>query len=95
MPNKNYEKGRNKEYRVATHFRDRGYAIAQRTAGSHSPFDIIAIDPINKIIKLIQVKSSEMPTRQKSEDLKANSELNGDYSVEYLIFDQGQQGGAK
>ena len=37
----NYEKGRTFEYKIATWFRRRGYFVL-RSAGSHSPVDLIA-----------------------------------------------------
>ena len=42
MPNKNYINGRRFEYHIRDHWRGRG-AIAFRSAGSHSPYDVIAI----------------------------------------------------
>ena len=50
MPNKNYIKGRRKEYKICKMLREDGYDIVQRTAGSHSPVDIIAICKENKKI---------------------------------------------
>lgn len=42
MPNPNYEKGRRFEYKVRDNFRKRGY-IVYRSAGSHSPADLVAM----------------------------------------------------
>jgi Holliday junction resolvase len=56
MPNKNYVKGRKKEYRLCKELRGLGCVIVQRTAGSHSPIDIIAIDKKRKLIFLVQSK---------------------------------------
>ena len=84
MVNENYQKGRRKEYAVCEKLRKQGYDIAQRTAGSHSPFDIIAINKALKIIKLVQVKSSDV-VRQKSELEKINEELNGTFEVEFTV----------
>jgi len=44
MPNKNYVNGRNKEYKVCKQLKEIGFDIAQRSAGSHSPIDIFAIN---------------------------------------------------
>ena len=44
MPNKNYIKGRRKEYKICKKLIEKGFDIAQRTAGSHSPIDIIVIN---------------------------------------------------
>ena len=56
MPNPNYVKGRKKEYAICKRLRERGYDIVQRTAGSRSPFDVIAINKARKTIVLIQSK---------------------------------------
>ena len=67
MPNKNYEKGRRKEYKVCENLKKEGFPIVQRTAGSHSPFDIIAVDLKNRIIKLVQVKSGKYSRKAKKD----------------------------
>jgi len=51
-----YEKGRNREYKKKYELEKEGFDIVQRTAGSHSPFDLIAIKLLTREIKLIQVK---------------------------------------
>lgn len=56
MPNKNYISGRQYEYKCIVELRRQGAVEAQRTAGSHGSFDIIAIMP-DGLIRLIQVKS--------------------------------------
>jgi len=61
MPNKNYIKGRKKEYKIMKMFKEAGYDIAQRTAGSHSPIDIFAVDRKNKTIIFIQSKPDVYP----------------------------------
>lgn len=60
MPNKNYVKGRRKEYKLCKELISKGYDIVQRTAGSHSPIDIIAINKELKLISLIQSKPDDM-----------------------------------
>ena len=42
MPNSNYIAGRSFEYQIVKLFKDNGYE-ATRTAGSHGPWDIIAL----------------------------------------------------
>ena len=54
MPNKNYERGRQAEYRVIQELREQGYT-AIRTAGSHSCADVVAWN--NWCLRLIQVKT--------------------------------------
>lgn len=48
-----YKLGVRMEYKACEELRKRGYE-AQRTAGSHSPFDIVAWD--ENVVMLIQVK---------------------------------------
>mgnify|MGYP003134653498 CR=1 FL=1 len=85
MPNKNYEKGRRKEYKVCSIMKRLGYDIAQRTAGSHSPFDIIAVNIERKVIKLIQCKPESMPLGQIRKILEENKGLEGDFKVEFEV----------
>ena len=62
MPNKNYVRGRNFEYKVKKAYEEAGYLVF-RTAGSHSPADLIAFPPLGKITEwqpiLIQCKASD------------------------------------
>ena len=81
MPNKNYIKGRRKEYKLCNEYKKRGYDIVQRTAGSHSPMDIIAIHKGLKIIKLIQSK----PDGYKEKKYDQYKWLNGDFKVFFEI----------
>jgi hypothetical protein len=43
MPNKNYINGRRFEYKVRDAYKALGY-VALRSAGSHSPYDVIALE---------------------------------------------------
>ena len=56
MPNKNYLKGRRKEWKTCKELKEDGFIIAQRSAGSHSPIDVFAINKEKKLIKFIQCK---------------------------------------
>ena len=85
MPNKNYEKGRRKEYKICNIMKKLGYQIAQRTAGSHSPFDIIAINWLTNDIKLIQCKPDTMSMKMIRNILKENEELTGTFKVEFEV----------
>ena len=60
MPNKNYISGRNAEYAVIKALREEGAVLAQRTAGSHSLIDVIALMP-DGLCRLIQVKKDSSP----------------------------------
>lgn len=54
--NKAYIAGRNFEYKIKKLLEERGYVVL-RTAGSHGPFDLVAIDSQHKTILLIQCKA--------------------------------------
>lgn len=56
IPNKNYIKGRRKEYEIVKKMKEQGCEIAQRSAGSHSPIDVFAINREAREIYLIQSK---------------------------------------
>ncbi len=77
MPNKNYIKGRRKEYAICNKLKEQGYHIAQRSAGSHSPIDVFAIDWDKKIIRFIQAKPDSMSDNKKKEIEEKNKKLNG------------------
>ena len=64
MPNKNYENGVRFERKVVNKARDLGL-IAFRSAGSHSPFDVVIIDKSNRIINLIQCKKAKSYDKSK------------------------------
>lgn len=86
MGNANYIKGRKKEYKIMAYLKQIGYDIAQRTAGSHSPIDIFAIDKERKHIKFIQAKPDNYP---KSKVEKINKELGylkGSWEVSFELL---------
>lgn len=59
-----YNKGRKKEYKIVHQEKNKG-CIAFRSAGSHSPIDVVSIDIKSRVIRLIQCKSDKMPESQK------------------------------
>lgn len=72
MTNKKYAQGRYAEYAVRNFFKKEGYS-SWRTAGSHGPFDVIAVN--SDEVVLAQVKSFlETPGNYK-EDIKKLKEL--------------------
>lgn len=86
MPNKNYVSGRAKEYREMESLRREGYLIVARSAGSHSPIDVWAIDPLKKRIALIQCKSGQSAEKERSKALKELERVpRGYYFVEVRI----------
>lgn len=84
MPNPKYIKGRRKEYKTVNDEKSL-HRIAQRTAGSHSPFDVISIDSHIRVIRLIQCKPTTMPQNEISRLLEQNKALNGYYKVIFEI----------
>ena len=81
-----YERGRHHEYRVINRMKkEKCWNILQRTAGSHSPFDVIAINLEDKIIKLIQVKPANMTESKKQAILEVNRGFTGLFHCEFLI----------
>ena len=86
MPNKNYEKGRRKEYKICNELKEQNFEIVQRTAGSHSPVDIIAINKEKGEIKLIQAKPDNMAEIAKERLLLENKWLNGWFEVTFEVL---------
>ena len=80
-----YERGRNKEYRITSYFKKRGWN-AVRTAGSHGIFDVIAIDPFDKRIRLIQSKLGKLSDRQREKLLEEGKDLNGWFEVSFEVW---------
>ncbi len=55
MVKNKYQKGAKEENAIKTFLEKKGYYV-MRSAGSKGPFDLIAIDPISRKIRLLQVK---------------------------------------
>ena len=85
MPNRNYEKGRRKEYKIVHREKKLGF-IAFRSAGSHSPIDVVSIDTENKVIRLIQCKPNDMNETKKQKIRNENKELNGEFKVSFSVI---------
>ena len=58
MPNRNYIKGIIYERKIVNDAREKGL-LAFRSAGSHSPVDVVILDKINKIVYFIQAKNKK------------------------------------
>lgn len=84
MPNRNYEKGRRKEYKIVHKERDKD-RLAFRSAGSHSPIDVVSIDVNSKQIYLIQSKPNSMSENAKNKIIKKNELLNGTFNVSFVV----------
>ncbi len=85
-----YKKGRRKEYQIVADERKKG-RITFRSAGSHSPIDVISIDTNKRIILLIQSKRVLSETMKAinpklKKKLEADNEmLNGMYYVGFEV----------
>ena len=84
MPNRNYRKGYSKELRIVNDARSKGL-IAFRSAGSHSPIDVVIVDHVYHIIHLVQSKAGAFSINQKEELLKCYAYLNGNYEVRFNV----------
>jgi Holliday junction resolvase len=85
MPNKNYIKGRRKEYKVVNEAKAKG-CLAFRSAGSHSPIDVAIISPIEGRIWLVQCKSDNMPESEKKRLERTHKDLNGTFDVTFEVI---------
>lgn len=89
MGNKNYQKGRRKEYGITEKLKKQGFEIVQRSRGSHSPIDIFGINKEKRIIKFIQSKRklsksmSFIDEKQKEKIEKEFNWLNGKFEIEF------------
>ena len=84
MVNRNYNKGRKFEYQVAKEYRAMGY-ISFRTAGSHSPVDVIAIHPKKKKMFLVQCKHGKIYKPEIARILADTKQLNGTFEVDFIL----------
>lgn len=69
----NYHRGRNFEYRIINEKKSQG-ATAFRSAGSHSPIDVVAI--FHNRIELIQAKAKNLRPKEISDIEKELTEAN-------------------
>jgi len=75
MVNKNYQKGTRYERKLVNESREEG-KIAFRSAGSHSPIDVVIIDTKNMKIWLYQCKKGKHNlTKKMVEKFKQQSDL--------------------
>ena len=88
MSRTNYQRGADKERRIVNLFKAQG-CTALRSAGSHSPIDVIAIDPKDKEIFLIQSKlrgHKNLSKKEKEKILKEGEALGGLYNVKFKLW---------
>jgi len=65
MPNKNYIRGVRFEREVQQIFKDAGY-ITMRTAGSHSPFDVVLVKMTKDMKRIAHVAFVQCKTKKVS-----------------------------
>jgi hypothetical protein len=86
MVNKNYARGRKKEYRICNLKRAAGYDIVTRSAGSHSPIDIFSIDLKRKEIVFTQSKPDSMKQLERIELEHKWKSLNGNFKCRFEVI---------
>lgn len=84
MPNRNYLKGAQKEYRLKKKYEKLG-CICIRSAGSHSFADIIAIHPKTQHIYFIQSKPRKFSKKAKAKLEKQFEWLNDEYICQFHV----------
>ena len=75
MTNKNYLRGRSREYRTMNKLKEIGYKIVLRSAGSHSPIDVVGIK--DNEIRLIQCKPKSLSEKKRQKILSDLAWLQG------------------
>ena len=83
--NTNYNKGVRKERKIVNAARAKNY-ISFRSAGSHSPIDVVVINPQAKTIQLIQCKPSDMPENARRRLTEQYSNLNGAFDCSFHVI---------
>ena len=86
MPNKQYIRGRKKEYKIVHDLIDQGCIIAQRTAGSHSPIDVFGINKDTKVIYLIQSKPQSYSSSKTRKIYEKLDYLTGLWTIKFLVL---------
>jgi len=84
MPNPHYIKGRRKEYAVIKEAKSEG-KIAFRSAGSHSPIDVVTIDPRFHNIEFIQCKPDNISELDKMRLEWQFHQLNDKFNVKFKV----------
>lgn len=87
MVNSKYVKGRRFEYKIVNLLKKEGW-IAFRSAGSHSPIDIVAIHTDKKIVQLIQCKAygKKLSIRQEEKIMQEAGIKGGVYFTAFRVI---------
>lgn len=81
---KTYRKGARYERKIVKEYKEKGW-LALRSAGSKSPIDVVAINPITKQIRLIQCKTNINKTKARKIE-EAHPELTGLFYIEFIAI---------
>lgn len=76
----NYQKGVKLERKLVNKARSEG-KIAFRSAGSHSPIDVVIIDTENRVIQLIQCKKGALSSKDRKEVVDRFAGLSDEFMV--------------
>ena len=80
-----YRKGARYEREIVNSAREAG-RLSFRSAGSHSPIDVVVIDSKKRTIELIQAKAGKSMSEKARDKLEASLRyLNGTYEVEFKV----------
>ena len=77
-------KGYRKERKIVNTARAKG-SLAFRSAGSHSPIDVVIIDKEQRKIHLIQCKAKELSGTELKKILDSTAGLDGAYTVSFFV----------
>ena len=81
----NYQRGRAKEYRLVNKLKKNGCDIAFRSAGSHSPIDLLGISKDKKEVVFVQSKPKKMSANAKRKLEKELEWLNGKFKCKFSV----------
>lgn len=84
MTNKHYMKGYRKERKLVLLGREAG-CLAFRSAGSHSPVDVVIIDKKERTIQFVQCKRKDLRETEKNKLIEEQKDLQGEYAVKFLV----------
>lgn len=85
MSRTNYQRGADKERRIMNKFEGDKFTTL-RSAGSHSPIDVVIINHEDKIIRLIQSKLGYISKPAKERIIQDGIKFNGTYAVVFELW---------
>ena len=85
MSNPKYIKGRAREYAIMHNYKRRGW-IVLRSAGSHSPFDVVAVNKEKKQITFIQSKAGAFSKANRKALVDGYSWLNDEFLCKFILL---------